>query len=78
MRARESGVRRLCHGQEPTAAAGPRPKRNRAGERQCCVVRAYRVKRLVCASRRRAVGLGFCHVTSTGLILSGVLGTRRR
>jgi hypothetical protein len=42
-----SGVRRLCHGQELTAAAGPRPKQNRAEERQCCVVRAYQVKRLV-------------------------------
>jgi hypothetical protein len=37
VRARGSGVRRLCHGQELTAAAGPRPKRNRAEERQCCV-----------------------------------------
>jgi hypothetical protein len=36
-----SGVRRLCHGQELTAAAGPRPKRNRTEERQCCVVRAH-------------------------------------
>jgi hypothetical protein len=36
------------HGQELTAAAGPRPKRTRAEERQCCVVRAYQVKRLVC------------------------------
>jgi hypothetical protein len=29
---RGSGVRRLCHDQEPTAAAGPRPKRSRAEE----------------------------------------------
>jgi hypothetical protein len=55
VRARGSGVRRLCHGQEPAAAAGPRPERNRAEERQCCVVRAYQVKRLVClwSVRRR-------------------------
>jgi hypothetical protein len=50
VRARGSGVRRLCHGQELTAAAGPRPERNQAEERQCCVVRAYQIKRLVCVS----------------------------
>jgi hypothetical protein len=42
-RARGSGVRRLYHGQEPAAAAGPRPKRTRAGERQCCVAQKYQV-----------------------------------
>jgi hypothetical protein len=30
------------------AAARARPRRTRAEERQCCVVRAYLVKRLVC------------------------------
>jgi hypothetical protein len=52
VRARGSGARRLCHGQVPTAAAGPRPKRNRAEERQCGVVRAYQVKRLVIEDRK--------------------------
>jgi hypothetical protein len=47
VRARGSGVRRRCHGQELTAAAGPRPKRTRAEERHFCVVRAYQVNRPV-------------------------------
>jgi hypothetical protein len=43
VRARGSGVRRLCHGQELTAAAGPRPKQTRAEAEDrgaavlCCV-----------------------------------------
>jgi hypothetical protein len=68
VRARGSGVRRLCHGQELTAAAGPRPKRTRAEERQCCVARAYRVKRLVCSS--------FWQLFSTPWPVAGVIHER--
>jgi hypothetical protein len=49
VRARGSacGVCATARSQELTAAAGPRPERNRTEEWQCCVVRAYQVKRLV-------------------------------